>query len=185
MTWECGASAPTHHCERKRSNPSCNIRSSSPAKAGIQYAAASRPYRWRLWNTGSPAFAGDDERIHSRGARRPRFANNFRTPSNKGCAGMPGARCTRGLVCIKSSRRTRAYRSTEITRHPRTQRLYGLSRALLGARALWPPSPAVPKPANLTPASRECRDHTLFPYASGSLRHKDNRQRPSQPTLRR
>jgi hypothetical protein len=30
-----------------------------PAKAGIQYAAASRIYR-RLVDTGSPAFAGDD-----------------------------------------------------------------------------------------------------------------------------
>jgi hypothetical protein len=26
----------------------------------IQYAVASRFYRWRLWNTGSPACAGDD-----------------------------------------------------------------------------------------------------------------------------
>src|SRR5690242_16275300 len=26
----------------------------------IQYAAASRLKHWRLWNTGSPAFAGDD-----------------------------------------------------------------------------------------------------------------------------
>ncbi len=26
----------------------------------IQYAAAYRFNRWRLWNTGSPAFAGDD-----------------------------------------------------------------------------------------------------------------------------
>jgi hypothetical protein len=31
-----------------------------PAKAGIQYAAASRFDYIRLWNTGSPAFAGDD-----------------------------------------------------------------------------------------------------------------------------
>src|SRR6185312_15619062 len=30
------------------------IRSSYPAKAGIQYAAASRFNRWRLWNTGAP-----------------------------------------------------------------------------------------------------------------------------------
>jgi len=28
---------------------------------GIQYAAASRFYSCCLWNTGSPAFAGDDE----------------------------------------------------------------------------------------------------------------------------
>jgi hypothetical protein len=31
-----------------------------PAKAGIQYAAAYRINHNRLWNTGSPAFAGDD-----------------------------------------------------------------------------------------------------------------------------
>jgi hypothetical protein len=32
-----------------------------PAKAGIQYAAAYRLKRYRLWNTGSPAFVGDDK----------------------------------------------------------------------------------------------------------------------------
>ena len=31
-----------------------------PREAGIQYAAACRFNRYRLWNTGSPAFAGDD-----------------------------------------------------------------------------------------------------------------------------
>src|SRR5258707_2285787 len=31
----------------------------TPRKRGIQYAAALRFRRWRLWNTGSPAFAGD------------------------------------------------------------------------------------------------------------------------------
>jgi hypothetical protein len=31
-----------------------------PAKAGIQYAATSMIEPQRLWNTGSPAFAGDD-----------------------------------------------------------------------------------------------------------------------------
>jgi len=29
-----------------------------PAKAGIQYAAASRFNHWLLWNTGSPGQAG-------------------------------------------------------------------------------------------------------------------------------
>jgi hypothetical protein len=33
----------------------------SPRRRGIQYAAASRFNHWRLWNAGSPAFAGDDE----------------------------------------------------------------------------------------------------------------------------
>jgi hypothetical protein len=32
-----------------------------PAQAGIQYAAAYRFNHQRLWNTGSPAFAGDDD----------------------------------------------------------------------------------------------------------------------------
>ena len=32
---------------------------------------------------------------------------------------MPGARCTRGLVCLKcEKRRTRAYRAAEAVRHP-------------------------------------------------------------------
>ena len=32
-----------------------------PAKAGIQYAAAVVIERQCLWNTGSPAFAGEDD----------------------------------------------------------------------------------------------------------------------------
>ena len=34
-----------------------------PAKAGIQYAAAYQFHHCCLWDTGSPAFAGDDDRI--------------------------------------------------------------------------------------------------------------------------
>jgi hypothetical protein len=33
----------------------------TPRMRGIQYAAAPRFNHGRLWNTGSPAFAGDDE----------------------------------------------------------------------------------------------------------------------------
>ena len=36
-----------------------------PAKAGIQYAAALLIEPRCLWNTGSPAFAGDDSRTHA------------------------------------------------------------------------------------------------------------------------
>jgi hypothetical protein len=32
-----------------------------PAQAGIQYAAAYRLYRCDLWDTGSSAFANDDQ----------------------------------------------------------------------------------------------------------------------------
>jgi hypothetical protein len=48
-----------------------------PAKAGIQYAAACRFGHCGLWDTGSPAFAGDDSRRYSRGAFRPGLANRF------------------------------------------------------------------------------------------------------------
>jgi hypothetical protein len=75
----------------------------------IQYAAASRFHRWRLWNTGSPAGAchrariratrwrvmtGWDATSRSRGLIGPRFARNFH-PSDQRAQGMPGARCAR------------------------------------------------------------------------------------------
>ena len=70
------SSAPSRHTPRKR---------------GIQYAEASRLCHRRLWNTGSPAFAGDDNctklqtapawfaatTSHSRGAICPSFASKF------------------------------------------------------------------------------------------------------------
>jgi hypothetical protein len=50
--------------------------------------------------------------------------------------GMPGARCTRGLVCkLRKQRRTRAYRAAENTPTSPAQWLYGLYRALPGERA--------------------------------------------------
>jgi hypothetical protein len=54
---------------------------------------------------------------------------------------MPDAQCTRGLVCNDSGRtHTSNNEYTGITRHSRTQWFYGLFRALLGDRALLPPS---------------------------------------------
>ena len=74
-----------------------------PAYAGIQYAAAHRLIHWRLWNTGSPACAGDGSRrmthLHDLAARFARgLPPNF-SPSRQRAQGMPGARCTRGLAC--------------------------------------------------------------------------------------
>jgi hypothetical protein len=57
--------------------------------------------------------------------------------------GMPGARCTRGLVCTCIGRtHTSNNEYTGIARHSRTQWFYGLCRALPGDRACLPPSPA-------------------------------------------
>ena len=59
---EVGCTLSPRHCNdgvRRGSSllqPDCH----SPRRRGIQYAAASRLYHCRLWNTGSSAFAGDD-----------------------------------------------------------------------------------------------------------------------------
>ena len=69
-----------HHSGRcDASNPEISPHNNrrTPRRRGTQYAAPHRPYRWRLWNTGSPAFAGDDSRRYSRGAFRPGFASRF------------------------------------------------------------------------------------------------------------
>jgi hypothetical protein len=53
---------------------------SYPRQAGIQYAAASRFYHWRLWNTGSSAFADDDIRIWSNPPTTGASVSLARTP---------------------------------------------------------------------------------------------------------
>ena len=77
---------------------------------------------------------------------------------------MPGARCTRGLVCQELRIwRTRAYRAAETLRHPLRNGftayfvlspVSGLVVTVIGS------TPA----ANLAPASRR-QDHTTSPYA--------------------
>jgi hypothetical protein len=103
-----------------------------PAHAGIQYAAAYRFHHCRLWNTGSPAFAGDDSKKPSRGAMRPEFCKKTLPSRNQRAQGRPGARCTRGLACdLHQKVCTRAYRfSGEPPAFP-AQWLYGLYEFIL------------------------------------------------------
>src|SRR5215207_7221990 len=89
------AAPPSRHCDSrrmggaKRYHPSydnCEIVARhAPRRRGIQYAAAYRFNHWRLWNTGSPAFAGDDSRemtqLHDLAARFARgLLANFLNP---------------------------------------------------------------------------------------------------------
>jgi hypothetical protein len=115
-------------------------------------------------------------RLRARGAMRPSCAFIFRPWR---AWGMPGARCTRGLVCTCIGRtHTSNNEYTGITRHSRTQWFYGLCRALPGDRAVLPPSPreygmsapgwADTPPQDLTPASGR-QDHTILPSAATSL----------------
>src|ERR1700736_2832593 len=74
---------------------------------------------------------------------RPSFASIAPSESNKRAQGKPGARCTRGLVCKKcTKKRTRAYRFSGGNPAFPAQWFYGLFRALPGDRAFLPPSPA-------------------------------------------
>jgi hypothetical protein len=89
--------------------------------------------------------------------------------------GMPGARCTRGLVCKKcAKKRTRAYRYSRNTPAFPAQSFYGLCRALPGDEFVLPPSLAdwrliklgrVDFASAQLGTSNGCRDHTVLPYA--------------------
>ena len=77
---------------------------------------------------------------------------------------MPGARCTRGLVCkMHKEMRTRAYRFSGGIRPSLRNGLRLIARSP-GVRAFQPPSPAL-LIADLTPASRS-QDHTPWPSAA-------------------
>ena len=76
----------------------------------------------------------------SRGSGSPRVCVNL-VPRSRREQGMPGARCTRGLVCNSAHRkRTRAYRYRRNTPAFPAQWLYGLCRALPGDEFVLPPS---------------------------------------------
>ncbi len=80
---------------------------------------------------------------------------------------MPGARCTRGLVCNEHiEMRTRAYRFSGGSPASPAQWLYGLYRALLGEPGFLATVVSVMRSiiANLAPASGR-RDHATSPYA--------------------
>ena len=67
-----------------------------------------------------------------------RFARglDFGVPRKQRVQGMPGARCTRGLVCkLCIKKRTRAYRYSRNTPAFPAQWLYGLCRALVSAKS--------------------------------------------------
>jgi hypothetical protein len=146
----------------------------TPRKRGTQYAAAPRRYRYCLWNTGSPACAGDDSRSrqdtppHSRRMLLREVCLIPVASPLKRAQGMPGARCaprSRVQDGVEGAHEHTGH--TGYTRHsPRNgfTAYFVLSPA---NRAFLPPSPAEMTSANLTPASG-CQDHTTSPSASGA-----------------
>jgi hypothetical protein len=110
---------------------------------------------------------------------------------------MPGARCTRSLVCAMGSKYAHEYSQRAAGKHPTFPHamVYGLYRALPGDRLSCHRRYA-DRSANLTPASG-CQDHTFSSSASSTFvkstirvhrippRVRDDRERPSVGTRRR
>jgi len=115
----------------------------------------------------APSHAIADMRLRSAARRARDFARYFR-PSLKRARGMPGAQCTRSLVCAGGSEYAHQYSQRRHRKHPAfpTQWFDGLLRALPGDRAVLSPSSArcVCIVAHLASASG-CQDHTTSPYA--------------------
>ena len=149
----------------------------SPSRAlqeRVRSSAIVRSIPFQFSNSGRHSFAISPHGFCAR-------CSLFPALSKLRAQGMPGGRCARGLVCNGCGR---AHTSIQVTPEspgiPHAM-VYGLFRALSGARALWPPSPALLH-ANLTPASG-CQDHTTSPSASGALVLKHH-QRPPHPVPR-
>jgi len=97
---------------------------------------------------------------------------------------MPGARCTRSLVCAIGSKYAHEYSQRATGNHPTFPHamVYGLYRALPGDRLSCHRRYA-DRSANLTPASG-CQDHTSSPSAASNARQARRRVHRIPPRVR-
>ena len=97
---------------------------------------------------------------------------------------MPGARCTRSLVCAMGSKYAHEYSQRVIGNHPTFPHamVYGLYRALPGDRLSCHRRYA-DRSANLTPASGR-QDHTSSPSAASNTRQARRRVHRIPPRVR-
>ena len=157
-----------------------------PRRRGTQYAAASRFNHGRLWNTGSSAFADDDDRMRgcvlatltARGFALILAPSKSEGAGKTGCTLHPRSRVPFALKKMHTSIQVQR-------RHPAfpAQWLYGLLRALPGERLFCHRRPQEAwLPRNLTPAPRR-QNHTTSPYASCQPR-QSWLPRPPHPTAR-
>ena len=117
------------------------------------------------------------------------------SPNEKRAQGMPGACCTRGLLCNSAREvRTRAYRYSRSIPASPAQWFYGLCRALPGDEFLLPPSSANLRRSRARSGSQHLRrldashgrqDHTVLPYASASFvcRATDRSRAKARPSI--
>ena len=125
-----------------------------------------------------------DARPRSRGARRPSFAPVGRPRKSKRAQGRPGARCTRGPVCLLLGKNAHEHTGSAEAIRPSLRGGWPAYSALSPVTGLscHRHPPGVLSPANLTPASG-CQDHTPLPSATSGPRHSPP-SRPPHPTAR-
>jgi hypothetical protein len=131
------------------------------------------------------ACARNDTTPPSRGTLRPSFAWSLSLLKTEG-AGNAGC-FVHPQPCVRTLKSTQAshHRFTETLRHSLRNGFNGFLRALLGDRALLPPSSARCRSivANLASASG-CRDHTTSPSARSTVRLRCRRvHRIPRPTF--
>jgi hypothetical protein len=138
-----------------------------------------------------------DKHRRSRDAIAPERCQDFSALRKQRARGMPGAQCTRSLVCAGGSEYAHQYSQRRHRKHPAfpTQWFYGLLRALPGdeflfatvvLRIKWFHVPGwVDKTSARLSISNGCQDHTTSPYAQrrSSCAFAD-RSRGSTPALR-
>jgi hypothetical protein len=122
----------------------------------------------------APVAVGDHDWIWLRSPAALSRPGPVPSPSKQRVQGMPGARCTRGLVRkVDKRKRTRAYRSAEAIRH-------SLRNGFTAYAVLTPatnsschrlriktcPSPIGPTRLPRLDISNGCQAHTVLPYAS-------------------
>jgi hypothetical protein len=159
----------------------------TPRMRGIQYAAASQFYHWRLWNTGSPAFAGDDSwgwgtHLRDPAARFARVMPLVSHPKKRG-RGECRVRAAPAVSCAKAVRKSAHEHtgSAESIRHslrngftayialsPATNSSCHRRRRIGG---LVEPGWAR-KDLRRLDTSNGCQDHAVLPYAATRLRQK-------------
>ena len=148
----------------------------------IQYAAASRFILRRLWNTGSPAFAGDDDQAclripAARSARAMHDTFASRKTEGAGKAGCPLHPQPRVRNLSEAHERSH-HRSTGFTRPSLRNGFNGLFRALPGERIRlvtvvrglrFCRTRSGPACLRELDTSNGCQDHTALPSAKAPI----------------
>ena len=136
----------------------------------------------------------EDMRPRSRGALRPRLASAGRPPKGKRAQGKPGARCTRGPVCVLLGRSAHEHTgSAEAVRLslrnglrliPRSPGRPGLLATLIHEKFCFPRTRHQRRGARTTRLHRPQRQHSSFAAIASTASHRTFATIMSRPSHR-